>query len=180
MKYSKEQKLKWIRAYREGRLDRSMAPDGVGRKTFVGMVRRWEKLWALHGDDALAVGRRKREYPAEFKLRAVARVEAGEAMGEVAETLGITSSSVVFQWVKAYRLLGVKGLESKPKGRRPKNMAKKKKKKSKTRDEELEYLRTENAYLKKYMELLGKHGMVPVSSESSRKPSEGSERKGSD
>lgn len=55
-----------------------------------------------------------------------------------------------------------------------------KKKKNCTRDEELEYLRAENAYLKKYMELLEKHGMVPVSSESKQKPSKSSGKKATD
>ena len=178
MKYSKEQKLRWAKAYREGKLDHSMAPAGVKYKNFLTMVRRWEKLSTLHGDDAVTAGHRKRKYPAAYKLRAVARVQAGESAGEVARALGITSNSVVQQWVETYRLLGAKGLESKPKGRRPKNMPKKKK--NCTRDEELEYLRAENAYLKKYMELLGKHGMVPVSSESKQKPSKSSGKKATD
>ena len=118
MKYSKEQKLKWAKAYREGKLDHSMAPAGVKYKNFLTMVRRWEKLSTLHGDDAVTAGHRKRKYPATYKLRAVARVQAGESAGEVARALGITSNSVVQQWVETYRLLGAKGLESKPKGRK--------------------------------------------------------------
>lgn len=49
MKYSKEQKLRWAKAYREGKLDHSMAPAGVKYKNFLTMVRRWEKPVAFMG-----------------------------------------------------------------------------------------------------------------------------------
>lgn len=176
MKYTKEQKLAWVEAYREGRLGASMTPPGIKRSSFVGMVSRWARMAELHGPGAVDCGGRHREYPAAFKLAAARRVEAGESESEVARSLGMANASIVCQWAKAYRKLGPEGLESKPKGRRP-GMARKKRKPS--RDEELEYLRAENAYLKKYLELLNRR-TAPAGSRGKPKPSGSSGAKGTD
>lgn len=177
MKYSKEQKLLWVKAYREGKLTLDKTPEGVARDTFLGNVRNWAKLAEKHGDDAVDCGGRHKAYSADFKLAAIMRVEAGESARDAAVSLGITNHYLILEWAKAYRLGGLDGLKSKPKGRKPKSMPKKKKQ---TRDEELEYLRAENAFLKKYAELLAKHGMAPASSGSKRKPSESSGKKATD
>lgn len=177
MKYSKEQKLLWVKAYREGKLTFDMTPEGVARETFAKHVRTWARLVEKHGEDAVDSGGRHKAYSADFKLAAVMRVEAGESTGEVAISLGLSTGYMLSQWVRAYRLNGLDGLKSKPKGRKPKSMPKKKKQ---TRDEELEYLRAENAFLKKYTELLAKHGMAPASSGSKQKPSKSSGGKGTD
>ncbi len=122
-------------------------------------------------------GGKHKAYSADFKLAAVMRVEAVESAGEMAISLGITSQCLLSQWARAYRPNGLDGLKSKPKGGKPKSTPEKKKQ---TRDEELEYLRAENAFLKKYTELLAKHGMAPASSGSKRKPSKSSGGKGTD
>ena len=126
VKYSKEQKLLWVKAYREGRLTLDMTPEGVARETFRRHVRTWARLVEKNGEDAVDGGGKYKAYPAGFKLAAVMRVEAGESAGEVAISLGITSQRPLSQWVRAYRLNGLDGLKSKPKGRKPKSMPKKK------------------------------------------------------
>lgn len=177
MKYSKEQKLMWVKAHREGKLTFDMTPEGVARHVFMDQVRSWASLAEIHGDDAVGSGGKHKAYSADFKLSAVMRVEAGESVREVARSLGMPGHHPLSEWARAYRLSGPDGLKSKPKGRKNKSMPKKKKQ---TRDEELEYLRAENAFLKKYTELLAKHGMAPASSGSKQRPSKSSERKGTD
>ncbi len=177
MKYSKEQKLLWVKAYREGKLAFDMTPEGVARETFRRHVRTWARLVEKNGEDAVDGGGKHKAYSADFKLAAVMRVETGESAGEMAISLGITSQCLLSQWARAYRPNGLDGLKSKPKGGKLKSAPEKKKQ---TRDEELEYLRAENAFLKKYTELLAKPGMAPASSGSKRKPSKSSGGKGTD
>jgi transposase-like protein len=174
MRYTKEQRLAWVRAYKEGRLDASTTPSGVARRTFTKHVAEWAKIYDRFGEKALETSA-WRPRSTESKLGAVMRVESGETASDVSRSLMMKSNSLVLQWVKAYRRHGPDGLESKPKGRRPKGVPNKKRKPA--GDGELEYLRTENAYLKKLLELERK---AASSGSSRRKPSKPSGKKGTD
>lgn len=63
-----------------------------------------------------------REGLAEFRLRAVMRVQAGESPEELYEELGI-SRVTLYQWLAAYRNGGMKGLGAKYSPGRPKTLS---------------------------------------------------------
>ena len=97
-------------------------------------------------------------YDKSFKLACVLSVFQDKlSLSEAALKFGIPSDSTIVKWIKLYRELGEDGLSATARGR-PKVMSVPKKKKKKERssdpktaamEEELEYLRAENAYLKK-------------------------------
>ena len=132
---------------------------GVARQT----VRRWIAQFRHAGANGLAVLHTTRTYTPEFKRQVVQAVRKGEFSAEEAcLRFGIANSGVVSQWLKAVLKEGIKGLEPKPKGRKP--MSTKRPKYAKmppkptNRLEELELknlrLRAEVAYLKKLDELI--------------------------
>jgi transposase-like protein len=86
-------------------------------------------------------------------------LEQGLSQSEVALTFNISSPALISHWHKAYRLHGMSGLTPKPKGRgaMTKPVITNKPDDEKTPTElkrELQYLRAENAYLKKLDALL--------------------------
>ena len=78
MKYTKEQRLAWVLAYKNGRLDASMTPPGITRRRFSRAVRTLAKVFDRFGEAGLEKSE-WRTYTKEFKLAAVMRVEAGES-----------------------------------------------------------------------------------------------------
>jgi transposase len=157
MKYTLEQKLEWILAYQEGRP--IVYPSG-NKETFIRHLNNWSRLYEVGGYDAIRPKRTHRAFSSKEKLEIVARVLAGETASDVARSLGMAKPCNIYLWVKAYREKGMDGLESKPKGRKPKSFVatsmNKKPKLTPSEKERLvllqkenEYLRTENEYLKK-------------------------------
>ena len=153
MRYSKKEKLRWVESYKKGRyID---TPEGVARHTFLHKVNDWAKMYDLYGPDALDHRRSNRVYPPEDKMAAVARVLAGESMGAVSKSIGMTQAGCLLHWCRAYSERGMAGLESMRKGRPP-TMPRKKQRKPGSESGELaalrarnERLETELAYLKK-------------------------------
>ena len=156
MKYTFDQKLSWVTAYKRG--DALEAPAGCKWRTFKENVRDWTKICDLHGPEGLRHKPFNRAYAPEEKLAAVKRVLAGESAGSVAISLGMPQPCNVLEWKRRYLKDGLPGLQSMRKGRPP-EMGERKRKPEKLDDgeraefermkAELEYLRAENAALKK-------------------------------
>lgn len=153
MRYTKKEKLRWVESYKKGRYVDT--PEGVARHTFLHKVNDWAKMYDLYGPDALGHRRSNRVYHADGRMAAVARVLAGESMGAVSKSIGMTQPSRLMKWLRVHSERGMEGLESMRKGRPP-TMSRKKPKKPGGDSGELaalrarnERLETELAYLKK-------------------------------
>ena len=123
------------------------------------VARRWQMseqvvslsvgLYRQHGRTGFSS--RTYHWTAEQKYQALHYMHANHlSCKETSIQFGISGSSTVWEWERRYLEDGIKGLENKKKGRRPRTQ---KPKPPLTREEELlaenEYLRAENAYLKK-------------------------------
>ena len=124
MRYSYEFKLMCVDMYRQGKWPDT--PSGVKEKTFHDMVRIWAKQEAACGSEGLQHSNQNREWAADEKYEYVARVQAGESYKEIAISAGI-ECSLLYQWVKRYKIKGYEGLVSQRKGRPPKEPDMKKK-----------------------------------------------------
>lgn len=123
-------------------------------------VRKWVAAFQRQGIDGLAMQRHKTKYSAEFKQQVVIKIHReGLSLREAMAEFGVRDSGTISQWLRLYQLGGIDALQPKPKGR-AKQMPKPKLPRSntitadqdKTHAEllkELEYLRAENAFLKK-------------------------------
>ena len=151
MKYSNEFKMKCIEMYYRG--EYPDAPDGMRPVDFYNQIRRWVRLSERSGIDNVMRKTSSKQRTAEEKLEFVEQVLAGRACRAVAEENGI-EGSVLYQWVRKYRMEGYEGLVNKPKGRKPKEPRQMPKKKevprelTETEREELLRLRAENEYLR--------------------------------
>ena len=120
MKYTFEQKLKWVKDYMSG----GWVPIPEGCPSSIGdwhdKVTRWVHVYERFGAEGLRHGR-TRKFAKEQKLAAVRRVLAGESAKSVGFSLGMACDSSVVCWLRAYREKGEDGLQSKPKGRKPRN-----------------------------------------------------------
>jgi len=122
------------------------------------LVRKWVAVFQRQGIDGLAVQTHKTKYSAEFKQQVVVKIHhEGLSLREAMAEFGVRDSGTISQWLRLYQLGGIDALQPKPKGR-AKQMPKQPQSKRMTADEdkthaellkELEYLRAENAFLKK-------------------------------
>jgi transposase len=156
-KYDKRFKLKIVKQYLSGRggLTALAREQGLDRPT----LRGWVASYRQHGTAGLA--KKYSHYDARFKLSVLRRMWRSELSYKQTATLfDIRSPGSIGIWERRYHAGGVDALASKPRGR-PRNMADPLPPKpdappapdeGRTRKEllkELEYLRAENAYLKK-------------------------------
>jgi transposase len=160
-KYTQEFKLEVVRNYLSG---------AQGQRTLAHRyeidhsdVRKWVKRYTLHGDAGLVS--RYSAYSLNFKLDVLNYMQSKHMSShEVSAHFNIPSVSTVLKWQKLYTEGGVQALDSRPRGRpkvRP-AMAKPFVPSDKPASEltpkqmqrELEYLRAENAYLKKLRALV--------------------------
>lgn len=162
MKYDWEFKLKCVEKYMEGRWiekpDYVSCSDERFRKT----IRQWVRIYERYGVDGLKHKSTNKCWTAEERYKLVAQVLAGSSIKSTAIEAGI-SDGQLYQWVRKYKLYGYDGLQLR-KGRKPKEEAMKKDKPEEltpSEKEELillrrqnEYLKAENAYLKKLRALI--------------------------
>lgn len=156
-KYDKQFKLKVVKQYLSGRTGiKALAhAHGLGHS----MVRRWVSVYQQH--DAAGLTKKFSHYSAQFKLSVLRRMWREElSYGKTAVIFDIRNPSSIGVWERQYHAGGADALASKPRGR-PKKMTAPLPPKAdtprgpdqeRTREElleELEYLRAENAYLKK-------------------------------
>lgn len=108
-------------------------------------------LWRVRGGDALVAQTSKQFYAFETKLEIVQRFLAGETKVALAQEFGMPSPNLVATWARAYRRDGEDGLRPKPKGRPRKDPDAPPPELTELErlQQEIEYLRVENAYLKK-------------------------------
>ena len=161
MRYSNEYKRTCVEMYREGRYPET--PNGISDKRFHNTIREWYRIEEAAGTEALEHKNHNNEWTAEEKYKLVAKVLSGQSNKSVAIEAGI-NSGLLYQWVRRYRIEGYEGLAAMKKGRPPKEAPMKKKElpaelTPSEREEmirlkaENEYLRAENAVIKKEIAL---------------------------
>ena len=157
MRYDLDFKMQVIAYYGEGH---SGLATSEQFKVDSKLVQKWVKQYQSGGIDAIKPKTSKAKYSSEFKHHVITTMlTQGLSQSEVALMFDISSPALISHWHKAYRLEGISGLISKPKGRtvmsnpfitdKPddeKSLAELKR--------ENEYLRAEVAYLKKLDALL--------------------------
>ena len=156
MRYDLDFKIKVIAYYGEGH---TKGATGERFEVDPRFVRKWVKQYQSDGIDAIRPKTSKTKYSADFKYQVIALMLAeGLSQSETALKFNISSPSLISHWHKAYRLHGMSGLTSKYKGStlmKPPITDKPDDEKTPTElKRELQYLRAENAYLKKLDALL--------------------------
>ena len=124
MKYSYEYKKMCVDLYRQGKWPDT--PAGVTARRFRDMVRIWVRQEEARGSDGLRNRSQYKAWTAEEKYEYVAKVLAGESFKQVAIAAGI-ECSLLYQWVRRYKIEGYEGLVAQRKGRPPKEPDMKKK-----------------------------------------------------
>ena len=162
MKYSNEYKLMCIEMYYRGKYPET--PEGMTLKKFHQRIREWARKSERGGLESVKHKAQNKKWTPEERLALVEKVLAGSAVRAAAEEEGL-EPSVLYQWVRKYRIEGYEGLVEKPKGKPPKEpkpMTKKEAPRELTESEreelirlraENEYLRAETAAIKKLMAL---------------------------
>ena len=124
MKYSYEYKLMCVDLYRQGKWPD--VPAGIKEKTFHDKIRLWVRQEDACGPESLQPKKQNKTWTAEEKYEYVAQVLAGKSFKEVAVSAGI-ECSLLYQWVRRYKMTGYEGLAAQRKGRPPKEPDMKKK-----------------------------------------------------
>ena len=124
MRYSYEFKLKCVDLYRQGKWPDT--PTGVKEKTYHDMIRMWVRQEEKAGAESLQHKKQNKDWTAAEKYEYVAKVLAGESYREIAISAGI-ECSLLYQWVRRYKMKGYEGLVAQRKGRPPKETDMKKK-----------------------------------------------------
>ena len=156
-KYSKDIKLIAVRRY----LQSNESSESIASKLGVDhtSLRLWIRHYKQHGTAAFE--KKYTHYSAQFKLSVLRYVQQhGCSYKKAATKFDIRNPSSIANWSRCYQTGGFEALKPKRKGRSP-SMARKKSVRKPdsalSREElmkELEFLRAENAFLKKYDALL--------------------------
>lgn len=117
MKYRYEYKLMCVDLYRQGKW--ADIPAGVKEETFHDMIRIQARQEETCGPQALQHKNQNRVQTAEEKYELVAKVLAGESYKKIAISEEI-ECSLLYQWVRRYKIKGYDGLVTQRKGRLPK------------------------------------------------------------
>lgn len=144
---TEEQRLAVLALFEQGYGDHAVASHlRVGRRA----VNRLYLVWRVRGGDALVARPTKQTYTFETKREIVLRFLAGETKVALAQEYGVPSPNLVATWARIYRREGEDGLRPRPKGRpRTDSDAPRPALTELERlQQENEYLRVENAYLK--------------------------------
>lgn len=164
-RFTPEKKLDIVQRYiNEPVSYRDLEKDiGIDNST----LRYWVKLYQYHGNQAFHHPYTK--YSPAFKLEVVQFIEETDySIREASAIFHIPDFSIVRRWMEKWRKGGALALENQGKGTF--TMANKKKKKTQKKPspsldaetkDELEYLRAENAYLKKLWALVQEENESP-------------------
>ena len=155
-KYSKDIKLKAVRQY----LHSNNSVKSIATRLGIhhSIVDKWVHYYQQHG--AKAFDKKYSHYDASFKLSVLKYMGLhGESFRQVAAVFDIRDHGSIAKWENQYQTGGFQALKPKRKGCSPMSRKKPTKKadSSLSREEllkELEYLRAENAFLKKYDAIL--------------------------
>jgi transposase len=149
--------------------DESYASAGAAAGIDAATVRKWVAGYRAHGDAGLS--RKHSHYDAEFKLSVLQRMwDDRLSYRQTAALFNIRNAGCLAGWEKRYHAGGIEALAPRPRGR-PRSMPKPapeppleppeaRNDEAKSREElvaELNYLRMENAYLKKLSALTQGH-----------------------
>lgn len=153
-KYALETKLEAVKAY----LDGVESLRGIAKKYKVSktMLGRWVAKYQKDGQ--VSSQERYTKYSVEFKMDVIKYInETGVSIEEAALIFNV-GSSTLWNWIQSYEAKGMDALQPKAKERPPMKRDSKKKQPIEGSQEallaELEYLRMENAYLKKLKALV--------------------------
>ena len=151
MRYDEKFKRKCIEMYlKYGSYPET--PEDVTTKTFHRRIRDWAHRYEIN-EGVTIVRKRHKAWTPDEKLELVQRAIAGNSVTVLAAEADI-NPSVLYGWIKRYRIYGYEGLANKKKGRRPKGLKEMPEEKiipkelSESEREELLRLRAENEYLK--------------------------------
>ena len=142
-----QQKLQFLKMYSQG-----FRSHVISKK--LGMDRKRALEWCytinLFGKDRfLSMGKTKSQYPYEIKVAAVkAYIERNLTYVRVMQCYQIVSAVALKSWIHTYRKDGLEALKPKPKGR-PSIAKTKVLTREQRLEREIQYLRAENALLKK-------------------------------
>ena len=157
VKYSVRQKESVVRSILAGRQSITGAAQELG--CMRSAVKRWMVQYREHGVKGFSI--RNGSYEGAFKLMVVRYYLKKElSLNQTACHFNIPNESAIHRWLKTYERYGTEGLLKKSSGRKRSPMAKKPRKKEPASSDpaaeklaalqrENEYLRAENAFLKK-------------------------------
>lgn len=180
-KFSVKQKLSALRSILAGRDSCASAAKKIGSKG--NTVQRWLIVYKKYGVAGLRM--RPGVYSGDFKVLVVRYLLKNRlSLAQTAIYFGIPNDSVVYCWLKIYQCSGVSGLLSQTKGRKKTVMPRKTEKKIRKTNsisaesaediaalqKEVEYLRAENAFLKKLEALIQQEKPIKAQSKG-QKPS---------
>ena len=189
MKYSWEFKLECIEKYLKGRWAENPNRTKANDEGFHNRILEWVRTYKLYGAEGLKPKPFNKDWTAQERFELVSQVLAGKSIKSTSIEAGI-SNGQLYQWVRKYKQYGYDGLELR-KGRKPKDpdMSKKTKpneldksdyEKLKLLERENEYLRAENAYLKKLRALIVQKQAESSVKAKKQQSSEDSEQKDTD
>ena len=131
------------------------------------LAARWMRMYEFHGYEGLVM--KSGTYTGKFKLDVIQYMHKNHlSVREASAKFGIPSHATVLKWERIYYEEGAKGLMEDRRGRTKGNKPEVKKLSKETEEDliaEIQRLRAENAYLKKYNALVQKK----KNSEASRK-----------
>ena len=107
VKYTKKTKLKVIKQYLDGQLGYHRLSAKVGVPAFT--IRRWVDAYRLHGEESFT--RRRKHYPAEFKLSALQYMwDNGATINQTAAIFNVPHPESIRIWAKRYDEGGAEAL----------------------------------------------------------------------
>jgi transposase len=162
VKFSIKQKVSVVESILSGRQTIRGAARELG--CHKSGVQRWLEQYRQHGRQGFKL--RNGGYVGRFKVKVVEYyLKNGLSLKQTASYFKIPGEGIIGNWIKIYERLGAEGLLKETRGRKRSIMARKPKKKEMISNdpvaqklaqmqEELEYLRAENAFLKKLSALV--------------------------
>jgi transposase-like protein len=172
-KFSIQFKEELVKEYRRGTQSAKELSEkyGISVRYLENLVQRYTAQGCLFEQPSINI------YEPSFKMRCVRSVlEDKLSLREASFKFGVPTDSTILKWIRRYEQFGEAGLDLKPIGRPRTMVVPKKNKKERSSDpkiaameEELEYLRAENAYLKKLSALIQEEELKKSKSKS--KPS---------
>lgn len=137
-------------------LEKGITPRicGIRYERLRSQIRKWAIAVKKNGFKCLNHSLKTCKWSFQDKCYAIKQICEGKSMVDVASQFGMLNTSLIWQWYKKYQQYGFDGLKLDKRGR-PRTMKQEKPKRVfKSKDEELEYLRAENAVLKKLAALV--------------------------
>lgn len=162
VKYSVKQKERIVRSILSGQASITSAARELG--CVRSAIRRWIEQYNRYGIKGFKL--KNGLYDSLFKLQVVNHyLKKGLSLNQTAGHFKIPNEGIISQWVKLYKQSGAMGLSAKTRGRKKSSMPKKPRKQNNTptdpatqkleeMQKELDYLRAENAFLKKLRALV--------------------------